>query len=1388
MPRPRVLSFMSQWGGGSSPRAGTPARDNAPSSPKTQPTTSIAPSQPSHTLDNFVKSSPTQQQRNRSDSRPSSRPISMVQTYQPPLMEVAQDTLPELQPIFTYLNSHSNKLYQEGYFLKLHDLDARGRPSPDRNWTEVFAQLVGTVLSVWDAQRLDEAGEDGEVVPSFINLADASIKMIESLPMNGQSGQTLHNVLSVSTAANNRYLFHFNSLNSLTQWTAGIRLAMFEHSSLQEAYTGSLIAGKGRFLNNIRSIMERTRFKYEDWARVRFGAGTPWRRCWCVITPPDEKEFSKIQKALKKGTIYNRSQPVVKGDVKFYETRKVTKKTRPIATITDAYSAYAIYPQSKPLIDQSTLVKVEGRITIHSTPESTTEGFVFVMPEVHPAVSGFEIMLRFLFPVFDTFGIYGRPSRLVADPLDTRSLMFAMPKDRRYGYLDILDVASLIHTDGSQNWSERQWRKQMKDLTSKRMTSLPTDPQRSRRNTTSRTSLPPSRTASIRFSDGGSTHSQPGTRTASPARNDDLGFQPPRRADTASPNSALMRHQRSVSERVGNSRLMHSRNASEDYDAPPPPPAHRVALNGLNRDSPGSDASSTYSSGHDQFASEGESPHDLPEVGAVAAAKPPPTPVHSPPDFSHGPGQKPRTQPYGAEELRRAQSGIDEATLQEMAEASNRPIPANVAAAGAAAAWKSNRGSWGPHGRRSDESERNQRLFPDVNRRSIDENRQYWNDQQSNRLPTIPASPYIAQGEPHSATSATFSPIGPPVPEHREVPQDYFPQQDVMGVVASQADSPNHTSPGSESPAGISARHSIQRKPVPGRLSTPPSANQSAVPASPSSSSVGSFRNDMINPDTILNQLAAQDEFERTQTMSSSVYDDESTGTPDYASIKSASTKQSRQSIERPRAGRMKTVGDIPPPPPAHEEVVVGDAHYKEESKRDADIDLPTIDFGPTYDLTKTDPSSMRPGTSGTITQEGHSRSKSKDRLSASDLSNPRTPRPGSAGDMLQDSYFGRASPHTPGHQRSNSKSPQTNQDVEENRKSLLWQPAAGRRSASPGNRLSVTPEQWVQQRAAQTGASPVFSHGRNHSTPNLLDTTSRAPSMSRNASGEWSQLLPHYQRTPPKEREGHRESIRRDSRTASMLIGDGGQPSRSHSRAASAMLDAPFQQPVRPSSRGASVMLNAQPTGLINADSGQLSAREQEHVARLTGTPLINVAKSKAQPEPEKQSGLVGAIAARQKEKDDFKKGSRSALVQQAIVARQHQAQAEVFRAERDAQRRAEREAQRAQQEQQAAMVRQQQQFQMMQAQQMQQNQMQMGLGMQGMQMPMQNYNMMGTPSANTTFQMQGGYFPQQQQQQGYMGGMPMMHQQPSQQSFTPPPYGAAWDQRQANRMSRRG
>ena len=118
-----VLSFMSAFGG--PPRS--PTSVSSPSNPSAatarEEVYSSSSSSPQH-LAGPARDSPTPA-RTKAERLPSSRPVSMVQTYQPPLMEIAQDTIPELQPIFTFLNSHSNKLYQEGYFLKLHDLDSR---------------------------------------------------------------------------------------------------------------------------------------------------------------------------------------------------------------------------------------------------------------------------------------------------------------------------------------------------------------------------------------------------------------------------------------------------------------------------------------------------------------------------------------------------------------------------------------------------------------------------------------------------------------------------------------------------------------------------------------------------------------------------------------------------------------------------------------------------------------------------------------------------------------------------------------------------------------------------------------------------------------------------------------------------------------------------------------------------------------------------------------------------------------------------------------------------------------------------------------------------------------------------------------------------------------
>ncbi|KAL3454810.1 hypothetical protein BJX65DRAFT_9544 [Aspergillus insuetus] len=643
MVRSRVRSFLSSFGGSS--RKASPDRSNRASNPPSRFDTP-SPDTPS----------PHDGSPSKADRR-MSRPGSTVFSHNPPFMQLAEDTPAELQRIFSYLNSHTNKLFYEGYFLKLNDLDNNGRPCADRQWVECYAQLVGTVLSMWDATALDATGNADEVPPTFINLADASVKLIDSLPTQNQAGaQSLQNVLSVCSAGQNRYLLHFDSPDTLIQWAAAIRLAMYEHTCLYEAYTGSIIAAKGRELNGISAILERNRFKHEDWARVRFGAGTPWRRCWFVITPPDEKELQKARKTMKKKSAYDRAPRLVIGNIKFYETKK-TKKVKPIATITDAYCAYAIYPQSKALIDQSTLIKIEGNFVLHSQSEAKNEGFVFVMPEVHPAVSGFEIMLRFLIPTLDTFNLYGRPTRLIAAVNHIKSIMFAFPDQERYDYIDLVDIANLMQTPESRNWNEAEWRKQLKDATARRMA-----------NTSSRTS-------SI-------SATRPRFRASVPSRYSNVPTDPSRRKGPFPEympafNQSVDAIVQQVPKEESYAQAQHSRSMSDTAGFAP-----KHLQNSAMEDSATSSAqdlteSPIVGTSPDRSSSEDDwkrySEQQLPSAPLPTqqfAVRIPPSDVAPPPALTHNPRERPSTRPEPSPDARRANVRMSDATLAQLVAAS----------------------------------------------------------------------------------------------------------------------------------------------------------------------------------------------------------------------------------------------------------------------------------------------------------------------------------------------------------------------------------------------------------------------------------------------------------------------------------------------------------------------------------------------------------------------------------------------------------------------------------------------------------------------------------------------------------------------------------------------
>ncbi|KAJ5921717.1 hypothetical protein N7454_009191 [Penicillium verhagenii] len=1020
-----------------------------------------------------------------------SRPASMIFSNNPPLMTQTDGTPPELSPIFSFLNIHTNKVYHEGYFLKLNDQDNHGRPCVDRQWTECYAQLVGTVLSLWDATALDGAGGN-EVPATFINVADASIKMIETLPIRNGAAVPLNNVLSISSAGKNRYLLHFRSFHSMCEWTAAVRLAMYEHTSLYEAYTGSLIAAKGKHLNGIQAILAPAKFRHEDWARVRFGAGTPWRRCWFVINPPDEREIAKARKALKKSA-YDRLSIPVTGNIQFFETKK-TKKAVPIATMTHVYSAYAIYPQSKALIDQSSLVKLEGRITSHSQNQNTTEGFVYVMPELHAAVSGFEMMLRFLFPTFDTFNLYGRPTRLVADTNHIKSIMFAFPQERRFGYLDLMDITTLLQTPGSQGWSEAEWRRQLKEATQKRVST-------GRSRTNSVNSAQPRYRSSVSIN-----HSTP---TGSPRR----PFPAEGKLELNRSTEAVIREVPRAEPPPYHNRGMSDITGMQTGPRPGYPPLEESSPDSSSQDLVQRSRQAALAGPIIEQYGPAMERHPALVNDEQLPPRTPPSPVASPPAFSHGPREMPPNRPYATTAQRLANNRMSNATLTQLTSVGQ--MGGNVLAV---------QDYPSPA---SDQQARNQ----------------------NSETPTL--TPAVQFVEPTSSPSPQLS--------------QYSNDEAIRLAVAMRAslnteDRPTTSSSTSSSPQQriqIDSSKSLKRKPLPQRQIF---SEEPLVPEEPSFDDLRhTLDEDALN--RIAPPVASPVSPQKARELEEeSIYDDAaSTVSPDYASTHDSIYSKKSQKSTKPRMGVMKTVGE-----PAPRDLVIGDSRYSTNKPKEANPDIPSVDFGPTLTYM---PTTGRPSTGDALRRPSHHRTNTE-------AERYRLSVPTNAMEI--------------GHNRTPSQ--------EDHRRNLPWQPGmASNRPTTPGGGL--TAEQYVQHRAAPS--PPVHMHNRSSSN-------NTPPPPQRPVSGDWTQHA--------------RPNSRMNNRDPNY----------------------------RPSSRGTSPMLNYD-------ISNHLSAKEQEQVARATGSPFFNMSQDTRRPPASvNPGGLVSTIDMRERERREIRDGRSSQMVQNAISQRQ--------------------------------------------------------------------------------------------------------------------------------------
>ncbi|CCF57708.1 hypothetical protein KAFR_0D00610 [Kazachstania africana CBS 2517] len=359
---------------------------------------------------------------------------------------------PELVPIVTLLSSQAHRRYHKGVILLLHDLKNDGSAA-SRKWKEVYAVLLGTQLALWDAKELSDSGSNSEnrlkdlaSRPTYINFSDATLRLLNSND-DLLSGKSLENTVVVSTTLKNRYFIQFSDKRSLDDWYTAIRLSLYENISLQEAYTGAFLSSRGSNLGDIKNILAPTnKFDHEDWVSVRFGAGMPWKRCYAVVSQQNGKKSKDSF-----------------GRINFYENDNKLKKANIMASVTECKAAYAVYPSSPVLIDASTILKLQGTMSFEKD-EEPQETVIFIMPEKHQGVPGYDTIIRFLIPVLNAFRLYGRPEKLIASRDHPNSLLFALPTLPHVHYLQTSDILPFVQNSSAYNWTAKEWNDNIKDF------------------------------------------------------------------------------------------------------------------------------------------------------------------------------------------------------------------------------------------------------------------------------------------------------------------------------------------------------------------------------------------------------------------------------------------------------------------------------------------------------------------------------------------------------------------------------------------------------------------------------------------------------------------------------------------------------------------------------------------------------------------------------------------------------------------------------------------------------------------------------------------------------------------------------------------------------------
>ncbi|KAG8933262.1 hypothetical protein FRC02_012248 [Tulasnella sp. 418] len=374
---------------------------------------------------------------------------------------------PELRSFVSLAFAHVHKIYFSGPLIRKIDKAPDGqKPLQQKDdWTNVWAQLGGTTLSIWDMKEIEEANKQGrEVPPSYINVTDAFVQVLGSITMPSAPGvppKRFTNVLTLNTAGSNLILFSCPDAPALVSWASAFRLAAWEKARLEEIYTAHLLRmtlSDGGAWREPRTTLVKGRM--EGWAQVRIAGQTEWKRVWLVLNsaapassasstdgqinpygpPPPPSQPSTIGSTKSRrisnlfgggGSASSHEPPPAKSSLAIYQNHKARDKKKHIVILSNVTQVFAVYPERPEMISRSTLIKVEGTFSDDEGAGQMRgrEAWVLIMPEIDATTQrmGVMEMLKWIVGLHDSFSLYGRPASYTWDPRDPISMMFAYP-------------------------------------------------------------------------------------------------------------------------------------------------------------------------------------------------------------------------------------------------------------------------------------------------------------------------------------------------------------------------------------------------------------------------------------------------------------------------------------------------------------------------------------------------------------------------------------------------------------------------------------------------------------------------------------------------------------------------------------------------------------------------------------------------------------------------------------------------------------------------------------------------------------------------------------------------------------------------------------------------